>query len=267
MRGGGGLLTGGHLDGRLRGGRPGHRGAHGGGRAHPCRIGRHALTATLMLRLAEEGQLSLEDPIADYIEGIPNGEQFTLRQLADMTSDVAGYTRSTQFTDRFFAVPQQVFTPEELVAVGVSESALFAPGARFDYSDTNYILLGLVVEQVTGQPVGEVLEEQIFDPLGLDETVWPGVSTEMPEPYAQGFSLQGDTATPEAPANATHWNPSWGATAGALISDVADLLAYGRAMGTGHTDLRRGLHRRGPHLHLQPRTLTTAHHDLLGCGS
>jgi D-alanyl-D-alanine carboxypeptidase len=191
-------------------------------------------TATLVLQLAEEGELSLEDPIADYVDGIPNGEQITLRRLADMTSGVASYTRSTQFTDRFFADPQQVFTPEELVAVGVSESPLFAPGAQFDYSNTNYILLGLVVEQVTGQPVGEVLEEQIFDPLGLDETVWPGTSTEMPEPYAQGFTLQGDTATPEAPADATHWNPSWGATAGALISDVDDLLTYGRAMGTGH---------------------------------
>ncbi|MEX5234842.1 serine hydrolase domain-containing protein [Kocuria arenosa] len=191
-------------------------------------------TATLVLQLAEEGQLSLEDPIADYVQGIPNGEQITLRQLADMTSGVASYTRSTAFTDRFFADPETAFTPEELVAVGVSESPLFAPGQQFDYSNTNYILLGLVIEQVTGQPVGEVLEEQIFDPLGLEETTWPGTSTEMPDPYAQGFTLQGDTATPEAPANATHWNPSWGSTAGALISDVEDLLVYGRAMGTGH---------------------------------
>ncbi|MFF0905751.1 UNVERIFIED_CONTAM: serine hydrolase domain-containing protein, partial [Kocuria sp. CPCC 205316] len=107
-------------------------------------------TATLVLQLAEEGQLSLEDPIADYVEGIPHGEQITLRQLADMTSGVASYTRSTQFTDRFFADPEQTFTPEELVAVGVSESPLFAPGEQFDYSNTNYILLGLVIEQVTG---------------------------------------------------------------------------------------------------------------------
>jgi D-alanyl-D-alanine carboxypeptidase len=191
-------------------------------------------TATLVLQLAEEGQLSLEDPVSDYVGGIPNGEQITLRQLADMTSGVASYTRSTAFTDRFFADPQKAFTPEELVAVGVSESPLFAPGEQFDYSNTNYILLGMVIEQVTGRPVGEVLEENIFDPLGLDETTWPGNSTEMPEPYAQGFTLQGDTATPEAPADATHWNPTWGATAGALISDVDDLLVYGRAMGTGH---------------------------------
>ncbi len=200
-------------------------------------------TATLVLQLAEEGELSLEDPVADYVEGIPNGERITLRQLTDMTSGVASYTRSTAFTDLFFADPQRTFTPEELVAVGVSESPLFAPGEQFDYSNTNYILLGLVIEQVTGRPVGEVLEEQILEPLELDETTWPGASTELPEPYAQGFTLQGNTATPEAPDNATHWNPSWGGTAGALISEVEDLLVYGRAMGTGHGLLEPGTQR------------------------
>jgi D-alanyl-D-alanine carboxypeptidase len=147
---------------------------------------------------------------------------------------VASYTRSTAFTDRFFAHPETVFTPEELIAAGVSESPLFAPGERFDYSNTNYILLGLVIEQVTGDPVGEVLEEQIFAPLELENTLWPGDSPELPEPYAQGFTLQGDTATPQAPDNATHWNPSWGFTAGDLISTMDDLLVYGRALGTGH---------------------------------
>ncbi|GGG69697.1 serine hydrolase [Kocuria dechangensis] len=191
-------------------------------------------TATLVLQLAEEGRLSLEDPIGDYVEGIPNGEQITLRQLTDMTSGVASYTRSTAFTDRFFAAPETVFTPEELVAAGVSESPLFAPGERFDYSNTNYILLGLVIEQVTGDPVGQVLEEKIFEPLELENTLWPGDSPELPEPYAQGFTLQGDTTTPHAPDNATHWNPSWGYTAGDLISDMDDLLVYGQALGTGH---------------------------------
>lgn len=190
-------------------------------------------TATLVLQLAEEGELSLDDPIGDYVEGIPNGDRITLRQLADMTSGIASYSRNEEFQKVLFAAPETVFTPEELVAFGVAESPLFAPGAQFDYSNTNYVLLGLVVEQVTGRPVGEVLEANIFDPLELDETVWPGASTELPEPFARGFTLQGDTATPEAPADATHWSPTWAFTAGGLISDVDDLLTYGRALGTG----------------------------------
>jgi len=191
-------------------------------------------TATLVLQLAEEGRLSLEDPIGDYVPGIPHGDQITLRQVADMTSGIASYTRSTAFTDRFFAAPETVFTPQELLAAGISESPLFAPGEQFDYSNTNYILLGLVIEQVTGESVGDVLEEQIFAPLELEETVWPGNSPALPEPYAQGFTLQGNTATPQAPADATHWNPSWSFTAGDLISDMGDLLVFGRALGTGH---------------------------------
>ncbi|MGQ1838280.1 serine hydrolase [Kocuria turfanensis] len=190
-------------------------------------------TATLVLQLAEEGELSLDDPIGDYVEGIPHGDRITLRQLADMTSGIASYSRNEEFQRALFAAPETVYTPGELVAFGVAESPLFAPGEQFDYSNTNYVLLGLVAEQVTGRPVGELMEERIFDPLGLDETVWPGASTALPEPFARGFTLQGDTATPEAPADATHWSPTWAFTAGNLISDMDDLLTYGRALGTG----------------------------------
>ena len=190
-------------------------------------------TGTLLMQLVEQGSLSLDDPIEDYVPGVPNGDRITLRQLADMTSGVASYTRSTAFTDVYFARPETVFTPERLLEVGVAESPLFEPGAQFDYSNTNTVLLGMVIEKVTERPVEDVLEEQILEPLGMANTLWPGDSTEMPEPFAQGFTLQGDYATPDEPSNATHWNPAWGWTAGQLISNVDDLLVYGRALGTG----------------------------------
>lgn len=192
-------------------------------------------TGTVLMQLASEGLLSLDDPIDEYFPdaGIPNGDAVTLRMLANMTSGVASYTRSTEFTDVYFSAPETIFTPDELVAIGVSESPLFDPGAKFDYSNTNTVLLGLVIEQVTGESIGTVFAERIFEPLGLTGTVWPGESTALPEPFAQGFSLQGDRATPENPSNATHWNPAWGFTAGELVSNMDDLLAYGYALGTG----------------------------------
>lgn len=210
-------------------------------RRTPMKVGIHTrigsitktFTGTLIMQLAEQELLSLDDPIGDYVDGVPNGDRITLRQLADMTSGVASYTRSESFTKRYFAKPQTVFTPKELLAAGLAESPLFEPGAQFDYSNTNTILLGMVIEKVTRQPVEKVLEAQILKPLGLTRTVWPGESTELPEPYAQGFTLQGDFARPEAPSNATHWNPAWAWTAGQLISTLDDLLAYGRALGTG----------------------------------
>ncbi len=190
-------------------------------------------TGTVILQLVQQGQVSLDDPIDKYVPGVPNGDRVTLRQLANMTSGVASYTRSTKFTDVLFARPDTIWTPDQLIALGLAESPIFAPGERFDYSNTNTVLLGLVIEKVTGHPVGEVFKRMIFEPLGMTHTVWPGESTAMPEPYAQGFTLQGDAATPENPSNATHWNPSWGWTAGALISNMSDLLTYGRALGTG----------------------------------
>ncbi len=190
-------------------------------------------TGTLIMQLAEQERLSLDDPIGTYVDGVPNGDRITLRQLANMTSGVASYTRSTRFTKRYFAKPETVFTPDELLAAGLAESPLFEPGAQFDYSNTNTILLGMVIEKVTRQPVDDVLEAQILKPLNLTRTVWPGESTELPQPYAQGFTLQGDAATPDAPSNATHWNPAWAWTAGELISTLDDLLDYGRALGTG----------------------------------
>lgn len=190
-------------------------------------------TGTVAMQLSEQGKLSLDDVIEKYVPGVPNGATITLRQLANMTSGVASYTRSTKFTDVYFAAPDTIFTPDQLLQIALPESPIFEPGAQFDYSNTNTLLLGMVVERVTGMPFEQVLQAQVLDPLGLSNTVWPGQSTTLPEPYAQGFTLQGDTATPEAPSNATHWNPAWGWTAGELISNVNDLLTYGRALGTG----------------------------------
>ena len=190
-------------------------------------------TTSVVLKLAEDGKLSLDDPIAKYVPGVPNGEKISLRQLANMTSGVASYTLSKAFTDRYFAHPETVFTPEQVLKVGLSKSPLFAPGAKFDYSNTNTVLLGMVIEKVTGAPVQDAIKADVLDPLNLTHTSWPGTSVELPEPYADGYTLQGDHATPARPANATHWNQAWGWTAGELISDVADLLTFGQAMGTG----------------------------------
>jgi D-alanyl-D-alanine carboxypeptidase len=190
-------------------------------------------TTSVVLRLAQDGKLSLDDTIATYVPGVPNGERITLRQLADMTSGVASYTRSTTFTDRYFAHPETVFTPDELLEVGLAQSPLFEPGTQFDYSNTNTVLLGMVIEKVTGGPVEQAIATYVTEPLHLTQTSWPGTSTALPKPYADGYTLQGTKATPSKPDNATHWNQAWGWTAGELISDVHDLLTFGRAMGTG----------------------------------
>jgi D-alanyl-D-alanine carboxypeptidase len=190
-------------------------------------------TGTVILQLAEEGKLSLDDTIDEYWPGVPNGDRITLRQMADMTSGIASYTFSQEFGERLFGDPVATIPVDDLIAYGLAESPLFEPGAMYNYSNTNFILLGKVIEEVTGKPAFDVIRERIIEPLGLTETSWPGDTTILPSPYAQGYTEQGETATPELPANSTHWNPSWAWTAGGLVSDIDDLLTYGRALGTG----------------------------------
>lgn len=207
----------------------------------PMQVGMHTrigsvtktFTGTALMQLAEAGKLSLDDTIGMYIDDVPNGDRITLRQLANMTSGLLSYTLTDAFQDDLFGQPEASFTPDELLAYALPDSPIFDPGERFDYSNTNTVLLGLVIEKVTGQPIGAAFQDLILGPLGLNGTVWPGDDTALPAPYPQGFTLQGNTATPDAPTNATHWNPSWGWTAGEMVSSLDDLLTYGRAMGTG----------------------------------
>ncbi|MRG59700.1 serine hydrolase [Agromyces sp. CFH 90414] len=207
----------------------------------PMAVGMHTrvgsvtkpFTVSLIMQLAEDGLLGLDDHLAEYVDGVPNGDRITLRQLADMTSGVGSYTFNPAFTDVFFAAPQTVFAPDELIAAGIEVSPRFDPGTSYEYSNTNTVLLGVIAEHVTGSDIGELFAARIFEPLGLDQTVWPGSSTDLPEPYAHGITWQGDGASADAPLDATHWNPSWGFTAGEIVSSVDDLLVFGRALGTG----------------------------------
>ena len=188
---------------------------------------------SVLLQLATEHALSLDDTIGRYEPGVPHGDEVTLRQLADMTSGVASYTLDEAWVRSYLADPARVWTPDELVAIGIALPAEFAPGTEFSYSNTNTVLLGKVIEQVTGQPIGRVLADRVLGPLGLRETTFPDGSPVLPDPHPRGYTLQSPAATPDRPVDATDWNPSWGWTAGEMTSTAADLLVYGRALGTG----------------------------------
>ena len=189
-------------------------------------------TVSLLLQAAAEGLLSLDDTIDQYVEGVPNGDEITLRQMADMTSGIASYTFNEQFQEDLVSDPQRIWTPEELVQIGIEDSPAFDPGTEFQYSNTNTVLLGLVLEQATGRPIGDLYREGIIEPLGLQETSFPErEDSSLPDPQAHGYTLQ--IQDDGEPGEVTNLNPSWGWTAGAMISTVEDLLVYGRALGTG----------------------------------
>ncbi|MFD7611429.1 serine hydrolase domain-containing protein [Streptomyces sp. NPDC059828] len=186
-------------------------------------------TVTALLRLVDEGKLGLDDPVSDYMDGVPNGEHITLRQLAEMRSGLFSYTDDPEFDKAFMADPDRVFTPQQLLDYAFRHPVGFQPGQKFQYSNTNTILLGLVIEKASGQSLREYLDRSVLGPAGLDHTLFPE-GAEFPEPHAQGYTNQ----TPDGKeANATDWDPSWAWAAGAMISDLPDLRDWARIVATG----------------------------------
>ena len=196
-----------------------------------------SFTATAVMQLIAEGKLSLGDHVSAYVSDVPRGDQITLGDLIVMRSGIADYFDS--FLPTWIANSTVAYTPDQMLAVGYAQPPLFAPDAGFDYSNSNYLLLGKIIEKVTGQSLAYELTTRILRPLGLTGTSWPGDSATLPEPHGHGYSsviavngvVQG---TPDGSlVDTTNFNPAWSGAAGEMIGTVEDLLVYGRAVGTG----------------------------------
>jgi D-alanyl-D-alanine carboxypeptidase len=194
------------------------------------------VTATVVLQLYESGQVSLEDPIGKYVSGMPNGDTATLRQLANMTSGIPSYSEDDAFQKRLFMNPTKAWTPEQLIDIVRGKPADFAPGTAWEYSNTNYVLLGMVIEKVTGKPAAAVYQERFFGPLGMAQTSFPAQSNAIADPHLFGVTAQGQPSGQTA--DATNWNPSFAFTAGAMISKLDDLYTWSKALFTGNGILK-----------------------------
>ncbi|GGY24441.1 serine hydrolase domain-containing protein [Streptomyces omiyaensis] len=186
-------------------------------------------TVTALLQLVDEGRVGLDDPIDDYVRGVPNGHRITLRQLAGMRSGLFPYTSDPGFTQDLLSAPKRPFNPWEVLSYGYRHANTFEPGAAFQYSNSNLVLLGLVVEKVTGRRLADVLRERVAGPAGLRHTFLPE-GAEFPRPHPRGYTDQTLTG---AEADATDWNPSWAWAAGGMISDLEDLRRWAPVLATG----------------------------------
>ncbi|OXY88691.1 serine hydrolase domain-containing protein [Streptomyces diastatochromogenes] len=186
-------------------------------------------TVTALLQLVDQGKVGLDDPIGKYVDGVPNGDEITLRQLAGMRSGLFNYSQDDDFYKALTSDPQRSFTPQELLAYAFKHPVLFQPGQKFYYSNTNLILLGLVVEKESGQRLGDYIRQHVTEPAGMTDTLFP-TGAEFPSPHAQGYTNQ--TADGKI-ADTAGWNPSWGWAAGAMISKQEDLRVWARTVATG----------------------------------
>ncbi len=212
----------------------------------PIRSVTKSFTVTIVLQLLREGLLTLDDHIDRYVAGMPNGHLITLADLAGMQSGLVDYSSTTAFQDLFIADLQRVWSEQELVDFSRTQQVLFEPGEQYQYSNTNTVLLGMVVEAVTGQTLAEQLAVRILQPLGLGGTTYPTLP-QLPAPAPTPYGVDmGSGVISEYPLI----SPTSLAGAGAMTSTLADLLTWGDELGSGSLV--------GPTLHQLRRTRSRA---------
>jgi D-alanyl-D-alanine carboxypeptidase len=203
------------------------------------------MTATVILQLVQEGRLALADPVSTYVGSVPNGDNITIAQLLDMRSGLYNYSNDPAWSRAVDAEPQRVWTPRELLDIAFAHPVDFAPGSNFRYTNTAYILLGMIMEQVTGQTASELFEQRLFAPLRMDDTVLPGPEDHsLPMPFVHGYHYGSFEALPPEqqararagtllPEDVSEINPSWAWTAGSVTSTPDDLVVWVDALISG----------------------------------
>ncbi|MEU7005823.1 serine hydrolase domain-containing protein [Streptomyces sp. NPDC046332] len=200
-------------------------------------------TATVVLLLVAEGRFGLDSPVDDHLPRFGLDRRITVRMLLQHTSGLFNHTgeyyddgtvapgipwQGQEYVDRQF----HTYEPEELVRLSLSKPARFEPGADWSYSNTNYVLAKLLVEEVTGRSLAEETERLILRPLGLSGTVLPGDSPEIPEPHAHGY-YRYENAGEWKVVDVTRFNVSWISAAGDMISTTEDLHTFFSALNSG----------------------------------
>ncbi|GAA2903351.1 serine hydrolase [Actinoplanes cyaneus] len=192
-------------------------------------------TAVVVLQLVGEGRVKLDEPVETYLPGLVRGDgidgrRITVRQLLQHTSGLPDYA-AQYLADDIFPVQHRYVTPRDLLDLALTEKAHFAPGQSWEYSNTNYLLAGMLIERVTARPVGEEITRRIIQPLGLRHTYFPGAGEESirkPHPIGYHASTPGGRLR-----NVTTLDPSWAWAAGGMIGTTEDLNTFYSALQAG----------------------------------
>ncbi|OKH66002.1 D-Ala-D-Ala carboxypeptidase [Mycobacterium sp. SWH-M5] len=210
------------------------------------------MTAALIMLLAQDGKLSLGDPVAEYVPGVPKGDAITLSDLLRMRSGLYCYTNDSDFAATLDTDPAKTWTPQEILDIAFAHPSTVAPDTAYEYCNTNYALLGVVAEKVGGLPLTEQFRRRLFEPLAMRNTLLPAPAdaANLPSPYSHGY-MYGETfyamvdepypaemtdaarAGTLEPIDYTHQNSSYATAAGGAISTADDLAVWIRALVTG----------------------------------
>ncbi|MEM1166492.1 MAG: serine hydrolase domain-containing protein [Planctomycetota bacterium] len=210
-------------------------------REHRFRVASMAkpVVATVVLQLVDDGLLTLDDAISVHLPGVPDGDRITVRMLAQHTSGLRNYIGLPGVKEGFASEPTRSWTEAELLDIAYDAGPHFEPpGDGWMYSNTNYILLGQLIERLEGEPLNNVIQRRICQPLGLTATFY-SADAAMPAPYATGYQM-GDADGPnfwvgvgDVHHDVTKTSPSMWHGAGAMVSTLDDVQILMNAIATG----------------------------------
>lgn len=184
-----------------------------------------SFVATVVLQLAGEKKLSLDDTVEKWLPGLIKGKGYdgskiTIRQLLNHTSGIADYLTS-DLKEKLMENPSENYTAEQLI----SRALQLEPVKGWSYSNTNMVIIGLIIQKVTGESYAEQIQKRIINPLSLKETVLPGSSMDIPKKNARGYLNTGDKLV-----DITLFNPSFANASGEMISTGEDMTTFFRAL-------------------------------------
>ena len=201
------------------------------------RIGSNTKTfvAVVVMQMVQEGRVGLDEPIETYLPGLIRGEgidgsKITVRQLLQHTSGLPEYTDTTPGRSDIFQVKDHYAQPRDLLDTALGKPAAFEPGTQWAYTNTNYIVLGMLIERVSQRPVGEQIDQRIIKRLGLSHTYFPGNGEKkIRGSHPQGYHINGEGVLEDV----TEMDASLPWAAGAMVSTPSELNTFFQAVLDG----------------------------------
>lgn len=210
------------------------------------------MTAAVILQLAQEGKLSVDDPVSKYVAGVPNGANISIAELLEMRSGLYNYSNAPEMSAAIDRDPTKVWTSAELLAIAFAHPPNFPPGTDYEYCNSNYALLGVIAEKIGQKPLSQAMQDRLFGPLHMSHTELPAPAVDtIPHPYSHGYlygsssvALRGEPpyssevkaaarAGTLRPTDYSDVNHSFAAAAGGAVSTADDLGIWIEALVTG----------------------------------
>ncbi|MFM9608411.1 serine hydrolase domain-containing protein [Streptomyces niveiscabiei] len=190
-------------------------------------------SSVVLLQLVQEGRLTLDAPVNQYLPGLLPDDRITVRHLLTHRSGLADYTDDMfeHTVPGFESVRNRVFGYQELLNLSLALPRTTEPGVSYRYSNTNFVVVGMLIEKLTGTPVAEQYEHRIFQPLGLRDTLYVHPATKIPGFHVRGYLHPDEAGAPLV--DSTEQTVSWAQSAGAVISSPADLNTFTTALMRG----------------------------------